>query len=314
MTSADVTDARRAEQESKYLAMPELGDDAGLSREDFDALLGSHPGALSWSIRIDAASTVMPELGRPGPIYKPASVLFVRAMKPSPTVSDYVRVWVYDVAGTLRTTAQTDDERAFLREMVALARPALERMLAERAAQIAEAIASAPALDHDALTQAIRAMTFGAADVATVRDAVVLATTDPLRYVAIHAAACAERGITRPIKGLHVVALLDALPKDALLTFDWKESMEEVLPMLARLLAAGPKLSFDLTPWRAKSAEWDRRSRTKALKEIAAAIPEVALVEVKTDSDSYAFVAIPANERKRVAAWKKKAHLPLAPL
>ena len=84
--------------------------------------------------------------------------------------------------------------------------------------------------------------------------------------------------------------------------------------MLARLLAAGPKLSFDLTPWRPKCAEWDRRSRTKALKEIAAAIPEVALVEVKTDSDSYAFVAIPANERKRVAAWKKKAHLPLAPL
>jgi hypothetical protein len=140
----------------------------------------------------------------------------------------------------------------------------------------------------------------------------MLSASDPVAYIKANERLCDEWFVHEPIKNLHVIALLQHLPAEHLLDFDWKESMHEVVPMLARVVRAGPGTKLDEAKLAPKLDAWDRRSRRPAIVSIAKSLKGVSLVEIKTDSDAYSFVAIKSKDRARVATWKKKARLPLA--
>lgn len=61
-----------------------------------------------------------------------------------------------------------------------------------------------------------------------------------------------------------------------------------------------------------RCATWDRRPRLAALKELAPALGDVALVNVRSDSDVLSIVCIAKPDARQLASWKRKAHLPLA--
>ena len=223
-----------------------------------------NPRAGGWEIPIDRSTSVMMEKGAR------RNVLFVRRLKPWPKADvrkDYVRVWVYDVEGTLRTT-----------------------------------VANSPKIDRAALEDAVSAMTHGRTRVAPIADAVMLAAADPRAYIEQNKEACADYAVFEPTLGLHVIALLQHLPEDLLVYFDWKEAMEEVAPMLARMLRKGPRVAVAPKP--------------KPLKDMARAIAKkgVILAELGTESDAYSIVCVRREDAKRIATWRRKAHLPLKPL
>lgn len=284
-------------------------------RDEFEALMASapNPRAGGWEVPIDRSTSVMMEKG------ERRNVLFVRRLKPWPKADiekDYVRVWVYDTDGTLRTTAKTPKERAFLDEVFLASRRAFKKDLEAREKRVAEAIAKSPKIERAALEDAVTALTHGRVRVAPIVDAVMLAASDQRAYIAANREACAEYGVFEPTVGLHVIALLQHLPKDLVVYFDWKESMHEVLPMLARMLRKGPGVAFDFEAFEKKCDAWDRANRMKALKEIAPAIAKkgVVLSELGTESDAYSIVCVRREDGKRVSTWRRKAHLPMKPL
>jgi hypothetical protein len=229
----------------------------------------------------------------------------VRRLKPWPKADiekDYVRVWVYDDGGTLKTTANTPKLRAFLDEVFGASKRAFAKELRAREERIAEAIAKSPKIDRAALEDAVSAMTHGRTRVAPIVDAVMLAATDPRAYIEQNKEACADYAVFEPTLGLHVIALLQHLPEDLLVYFDWKEAMEEVAPMIARMLRKGPRVAVAPKP--------------KPLKDMARAIAKkgVILAELGTESDAYSIVCVRREDAKRIATWRRKAHLPLKPL
>jgi len=305
---------KRAAREAALRAMPAV-EGSPFDRTLFDALLRSQPADVQgWDLRLDDATSLIMQRARWN---TPAHVLFVRRLKPygqADVQKDYVRVFVHDVEGVLRTERFGETERAFVAELCARAKPALDAMLAARAERIAHAIASAPKIDRATLTDAVRAMLHGRTDAAPIVDYVLSAAEDPARFVRDNAARCREFGIHDPVEGLHVIALLQALPREHLLYFDWKESMYDVVPMLASLLRAGPGLTLDEKRWLAKCDAWDEKPRLAALREIAASLEGATLVEIKTDSDSYSFVCMTPPDAARLRSFTKKAHLPLRKL
>ncbi|HEY1958181.1 MAG TPA: hypothetical protein VGH28_21325 [Polyangiaceae bacterium] len=303
--------AKRTEREAALRAMPSI-EDSPLDRALFDAFMTSHPGAHGWELRIDEADAIMMQRAQWN---APAHVLFVRCLKPhgkADVQKDYVRVFVRDVDGVLRTEHWSEVERAFVAEMCARGKPALDSMLAARDERIARAVASAPKIDRAALTEAVTAMTHGRVNVAPIVDHVMLAAGDPIRFVRSNADRCGAFGIWEPTQGLHVVALLQALPRDDLLELDWKETMHEVLPMLASLVRRGTGATVDVERFRGKCDAWDKKSRLAAIREIAASLDDARVVQIKIEGDTLAFVCMTPKDAARVRSFVKNAHLPLA--
>ncbi len=273
---------------------------AVLTPKVFEACFTTAPTskATAWPLPLDARTSLTMTKGRPG---TPRSILFVQCRVPpsKATVSDYRRVWVSQSGAALVTTASTRADRAFVE---ALTRRALSRLGAAR---------TPPALarvDRASLTSVIEAATFGKTRGRRVVDAVVEAATNPEQYVRRHLARCRARGIERPVKGLHVLALIDHLPRRFVLSIDWKEDPPDVLDGLRRLFASGPGL-----PLEAAKAPSRRAGREK-LVAAAGRRSGACVVQIRTASDLLHFVCVPERARRLVKRWAKATSLPLVVL
>ena len=167
-----------------------------------------------------------------------------------------------------------------------------------------------PAIDRVALLELLAAVTHTRVDVAPIASVIELATHDPWGYVRQHAESLRAYGVAEPVASLPALALFGHVPAAHLMYVDWKASMDDVLDGMVAILAAGPGLAFDATPWRAKVAAWDRRPRIEAaLKEIP--ISGGVLIAVDTGGDSHAIACMPAAAAKRISTWKRKTGLPI---
>lgn len=171
---------------------------SSFDRPAFDQFLSSHPGAISWQVRIDDVDAVMIVRGGPDAL---ASVTCVRRVKfEGPVAPDHFqRVTIFD-DGVLRASPTSADDRALIEAIFACARPVLEQQLREREARIAHAVASAPALHRPTLEAAIQAMTHGRVDSARIAAAVISAAADPRAYVERRREACRDFGVFEPVK------------------------------------------------------------------------------------------------------------------
>ena len=261
-----------------------------ITRAAFDALLATRrsPRADGWSFPVDGdRDSVMVD------VHGRTRVQFTRELGDH----DYLRVCVDDVRGRLQTNAGPKE----LKVAEDICRRAL--------AQIEQPAKKVPpvAIDRTALAAAVAAMIRGKPD--KIVDAVMLAATDQEAYIARYRKQCAEFAIFEPIKGLHVIALLQHLPAKHLLYFDWKESMHDVLPMLVRVVRARGG-TLDPRPFAGKLEGWDQGPRERAMKQLGRAIRGVELVQVTTESDALSYVCVPA--RSPIAEWRRHAQLPLS--
>jgi hypothetical protein len=298
--------ARKAVIWTRIGALPVLASST-FGRAEFDALIATiDPTAHGGSVRFDDSISF-------GPMrrfwHEPAYVTLIRSSR----TGEHERVTVYDLDGTLRADATTE-QAALVDEVGACARPAVDALLSLRAGFAAEAVAKAATIDRDVLVEALKALTHMRVDVQPIANAIMLATTDPRRYITEHTAQCAEYGIHEPVANLHVIALLQQLPEAFFVYFDWKASMAEVVPQLATMLRAGPNVALDPSLYEPRYAALDRKSGLVAVKEIGRDITGAILVEIKTSADAYAIACISPREYPRLRAFKAKAHLPLVAL
>ena len=311
---ARMSTKRKSTLESSYARLPQF---TGFSHEELAEWLATIPVGSGTSFNLGNRESLYLDSKTPGSPWA-SSAMFVRLLvkdwRKADPQKDYKRFEVFDVDGILRTNAKTKANLAFIAELYPKAQQAIARANAKRSALVKSAVRRAPKLDRLALTELIIAATWGKVEVGPIVDAIMLSTRDPAKYIAQNKAACAEFGIRAPVKGLHEVALQQQLPEPHLLAFDWKESMHEVVPMLADVLSAGPGITLDATLFEAKYEKWERAPREKALAEIAKTLKLVALIQVKVDADAVVVVCVDKKHRRRIRDWSRKVSLPMLAL
>jgi hypothetical protein len=141
------------------------------------------------------------------------------------------------------------------------------------------------------------------------RERLALAVTDPALYVQTHARELEERGVTKPIARLPLIALLDGLDaakRVALL--DWKSPAEDVQD---ELRALRPRVKIDWAWMKGfEEDELDDISTTRLLQAVAAhAPPKIALVNLDTSSDQLAIAFVETSRvRPIITAMKAVGH------
>jgi hypothetical protein len=89
------------------------------TREAFDTLIALEPGAKSFELRLSEEDTIFIGAGEVIP-----NVVFVRRLVHGLLgTTSYLRIFIYDVDGVLRTTASGDDDRKMIDEMHAASAP-----------------------------------------------------------------------------------------------------------------------------------------------------------------------------------------------
>ncbi len=144
-----------------------------------------------------------------------------------------------------------------------------------------------------------------------VRERLELALTDGALYVREHAQELFERGVTKPIPKLPLIALLDGLDAaNRVALLDWKSPAHDVR---AALGALRPRVKIDwawMKPF--EEEELDDISTERLLHAVAAHVPpKIALVNLHTGSDELAIAFVEASRvRQIVAAMKAVGHPP----
>lgn len=276
---------------------------AVLTQAVFEACFATAPTprASAWPLRLDARSSLTMTKGTPG---APRSILFSQCLvAPSKaTAKDYRRVWVSQRDGALFSTGSTTVDRSFVE---ALARRALPRLGPRRV------VHERVSVDRESLIAFIEAATFGKVSPTRVADVVIGAATNAEQYVRRHLARCRARGIERPVKGLHVLALIDHLPRRFVLTIDWREDPPDVLDGLRMLFASGPGLSRRSVD---SSVQLPPGAGREKLVAAVGRRSGVCIVQLRTASDELHFVCVPERARRLVKRWAKATSLPLVVL
>jgi hypothetical protein len=146
---------------------------------------------------------------------RPPTVLFWKRLIQSEAAdvdSDYLRVYVADINGTLRTSAKTLAERSFVEALFAAALPIIEQKQIDHVNKVRRARTRLPKVDPGSLKELVTAMTHGKVDSLPIVNAVLLAATDPDEYIAANAALCEEYDLSEPQTGMHIIAFMQHLP------------------------------------------------------------------------------------------------------
>jgi len=143
---------------------------------------------------------------------------------------------------------------------------------------------------------------------ASVVNSIRLALQRPDEYVKTHARDLMDRGVTKPIPRLPLIALLDALDAAKVIALiDWKASTEDTVFLLRKLKT---KLSWTwMKPY--DEDDLDDLSMDRFLSAIAAeADPKgLALVNIDTSSDQYAIALLERSRASEIAkAMKAVGH------
>lgn len=147
---------------------------------------------------------------------------------------------------------------------------------------------------------------------ALLRARLELVSRDPKRYVHEHARELGQRGVTKPIPRLPLIALLDGLDEaKRVALIDWKSPAEDVEHGLKGIR---PRMPFD---WKWTKAfdedDLDDISTERVLRAAAAhAPPEKALINLDTTSDQFAIVVVDARHTRRIVGAMRSLGHPAA--